>query len=166
MPHDHDDIVACVRNLKSNRLFVVIDDARVDRLTLIAPDGVIRELASDLFSEEENHRLGELLAEQQQSYNSWLIEDAARQIAAREAESIIEYEYPRLTFLKHVIDQLQPDDIFRVRCRDGIFEFTKSEFEADFQKVIHSKQYQNYGFYAYRTTPERAHYYRITQAAA
>ena len=72
MSQDHDDIVACVRNLKSNRLFVVIDDSRHDRLKLIAPDGIVRELAGNLFGEEENHRLGELLGEQREAYHQWM----------------------------------------------------------------------------------------------
>jgi hypothetical protein len=95
-----------------------------------------------------------------------MAEEAIRINLAASKDSVVEYEYPRLTFIKQVIEALGPEEVFRVRCRDGIFEFTRSEFEADFQKVIHSKQYQNYGFYAYRTTPERAHYYRISRAAA
>jgi hypothetical protein len=161
-----DDLVACVRNLKSNRLFVVIDDSRVDQYTLIAPDGVIRDLSSDLFGEEENHRLAEVLPEQRDAYRRWMTEEAERIQNASKNAGIVEYEYPRLTFIKQVIESLSENQIFRVRCRDGLFEFTRREFESDFQKVIHSKQYQNYGFYAYRTTPERAHYYRISRTAA
>jgi len=164
--HEHDDIVACVRNLRSNRLFVVIDDSRHDRLRLIAPDGVIRDLAAELFSDEENHRLGEMLPEQREAYYQWMDDEAARLLAEQKSASVIEYEYPRLTFIKQVIESLATDAVFRVRCRDGVFEFTRREFENDFQKVMHSKQYQKYGFYAYRTTPERAHYYRISSAAA
>ena len=166
MSQEHDDIVACVRNLKSNRLFVVIDDSRHDRLTLIAPDGIVRKLAGNLFGDEENHRLGELLAEQREAYHQWMSEEAERLIFAQKTAGIIEYDYPRLTFIKQVIESLEQDGIFRVHCCDGVFEFTRREFEADFHKVIHSKQYQKYGFYAYRATPERAHYYRITSAAA
>ena len=166
MFQEHDDIVACVRNLKSNRLFVVIDDSHMDRLKLIAPDGVIRDLAANLFAEEENHRLGEMLPEQRDSYRDWMAAEALRLITAQNSASIIEYEYPRLTFIKQVIESLDQDGIFRVHCHDSVFAFTRREFEVDFQKVIHSKQYQKYGFYAYPATPERAHYYRISRDAA
>lgn len=166
MDQEHDDIVACVRNLKSNRLFIVLDDSRLDRLKLIAPDGVIRSVAANLFGDEENHRLGEMLPEQRDAYRDWMADEAERLIAAQSSASIISYEYPRLTFIKQIIESLDQNGVFRVRCRDGIFEFTRREFEADFQKVLHSKQYQKYGFYAYRTTPERVHYYRITSVAA
>lgn len=73
----------------------------------------------------------------------------------------ITYEFYRLGFRAKKIEPLNWTDSFRIKCPDGTFQMTKSQFYEDFENVVKSKSYQNSGIYHYPKTPQKAYKYII-----
>ncbi len=54
---------------------------------------------------------------------------------------------------------LTSEGLISIETPHGIFEMTKSQFEADFPNVISSQSYLKNGVYHYPTVPEKAKKY-------
>jgi hypothetical protein len=81
--------------------------------------------------------------------------------------SLVEYKASRLRFVKSRVDELLPGGKLRIVVPDeGVFEFSKEEFETDFCNVLKAPCYNNAGYYHYRTVPKKALKYRVADNLA
>ena len=74
-----------------------------------------------------------------------------------------QYSATRLLFRRPVIEALSMDESFQIVTPQGMFQFTRREFEAEFPNVLKSKSYRIKGNYHYPTTPQRALKYLISE---
>lgn len=75
---------------------------------------------------------------------------------------IVEYRSTRLHFKANVIEQLGPDEPFRIVSDAGTFQFTRKQFEEVFANVLTSKSWTTgQRHYHYKEVPSRAEPYRV-----
>jgi hypothetical protein len=71
----------------------------------------------------------------------------------------------RLTFKAKIIEPLADNEVFRVECRDGNFEMTKSQFHSVFGNIVKSKSYSQSQYrytYNYPKAPPEAYQFLIS----
>lgn len=78
---------------------------------------------------------------------------------------MIKYSATRLLFKRAVIEPLSMDEVFQILTPQGIFQFTRRQFESEFSNVLQSKSYRIGGAYHYTTTTHRALKYLISGTA-
>jgi len=122
-------------------------------------------LAEELLAKACQVAVAELPPEISQAIETLASETASQRTArsANGADTLVEYTAARLRFLKSRIEKLQPGGKLRIRVPgQGIFEFTREDFETDFRNVIESRSYQESGYYHYATVPAKALKYRLS----
>jgi hypothetical protein len=70
--------------------------------------------------------------------------------------STVSYKSKRLTFRREQIESLSQDGHLIIETPTGTFQMTRSQFEAEFPKVLTSASYSHAGVYHYPTIPEKA----------
>jgi hypothetical protein len=70
--------------------------------------------------------------------------------------STVSYKSKRLSFRREQIESLAADGLIIIETPHGTFEMTRSQFEADFPKVVTSASYSRAGVYHYPTVPGKA----------
>ena len=78
------------------------------------------------------------------------------------ASGVPTYRASRLTFKRDVIEPLVGDAVFRVITPIGTFVMTKDEMYQTFPGVPRSASYREAGYYNYRTLPQSAEQFRIS----
>jgi hypothetical protein len=82
--------------------------------------------------------------------------------AGSSKSGVVEYEAPRLRFVKERIDRMGAGGKVRIRVKDqGVFEFSRQDLETDFRNVLESHSYNAAGYYHYATLPQKALKYRV-----
>jgi hypothetical protein len=75
---------------------------------------------------------------------------------------VAQWACPELTFYRHRIENLKPNEVFAVQVEGiGIFQITKAEFQRSFNNVILNTDYRTQGVYRYDTFPEEARKFLI-----
>lgn len=68
-----------------------------------------------------------------------------------------QWESSQLTFFRHRIESLKPNDVFSIVLEGhGTFQITKAEFQRVFNNVIMNAEYRNQGVFKYDEIPEAA----------
>lgn len=80
---------------------------------------------------------------------------------ARRHEPQQSYKYSRLCFKRKVIDPLNPDDQFRIETPVGVFQMSRSDFDAEFGNIRDTTSWKHRGFYSYPVVPSKAEKYRV-----
>jgi hypothetical protein len=75
---------------------------------------------------------------------------------SNEAARSVHYRSARLTFRREQIESLPSDGLITIETPKGTFEMTRSQFEAEFPKVVRSSSYSRAGVYHYPTVPSKA----------
>lgn len=70
---------------------------------------------------------------------------------------VVQWSAPELTFYRHRIDSLKPNDVFAIVV-DGVgtFQITKAEFQRSFNNVVLNSDYRTQGVFRYDSFPEEA----------
>lgn len=83
-----------------------------------------------------------------------LIDRKATSVGRRPA---VQWASSRLTFYRHRIDALKPNDIFAIQIDgQGTFQITKSEFQRVFNHVVLNSEYRTQGVFHFEEIPEAA----------
>lgn len=70
---------------------------------------------------------------------------------------VVQWTSTELTFYKHRIDGLKPNDIFAIAIEgQGLFQITKADFQRVFNNVIMNADYRTQGVFKYAELPEAA----------
>ena len=84
-----------------------------------------------------------------------LIDRKATSASARRPS--VQWQSSSLTFYRHRIESLKPNDVFSVVIEGkGTFQITKAEFQRVFNNVVMNADYRNQGFFTYEDVPEEA----------
>ncbi len=78
-------------------------------------------------------------------------------------EPKVTYEASRLHFRADVIEQLRPDEAFRVVTPEGTVQMTKRQFYEAFPNVAVSDSYRRDGHYHYPSFPEKARPFVVSE---
>jgi hypothetical protein len=85
-----------------------------------------------------------------------------RRTVTRAPDGVVEYPATRLLFIRGVVDGLGPHDAFRILTRDdGVFQFTREEFERVFPNVLLTDSWRTRGEYHFPSVPTRAMPFRV-----
>lgn len=85
-----------------------------------------------------------------------------RRTVTRAPDGVVEYPATRLLFIRHVVDGLDPHDAFRILTRDdGVFQFTREQFERVFPNVLLTDSWRIRGEYHFPSVPTRAMPFRV-----
>lgn len=80
-----------------------------------------------------------------------------RKATASGRRPTVQWSSSSLTFYRHRIESLKPNDVFSVIIEgQGTFQITKAEFQRVFNNVIMNADYRNQGFFKYDDIPEAA----------
>jgi hypothetical protein len=68
-----------------------------------------------------------------------------------------QWEASQLTFFRHRIESLKPNDVFSIVLEgQGTFQITKADFQRVFNNVVMNAEYRNQGVFKYDEIPEAA----------
>lgn len=153
-----------LRNIKSNKIFILIEVLDEIMVKLICPDGIIRDLKCNLFEENilfvAENELTEEQSKAKVDYDTKeLIKasvDERNKENMREGNNIdhIKYHHNRLAFIKRFIDRVSATGKFTVITPVGNFTFMKSEFLE--MNIANTHSYLNIGIYHYPKIPSWA----------
>lgn len=81
-----------------------------------------------------------------------------RKASASARRPAVQWASATLTFYRHRIEALKPNDVFAVLIEgQGTFQITKAEFQRVFNNVVMNADYRTQGFFKYEQVPEEAH---------
>lgn len=80
-----------------------------------------------------------------------------RNATASGRRPVAQWQSSTLTFYRHRIESLKPNDVFSVVIEGhGTFQITKAEFQRVFNNVVMNADYRTQGFFKYEELPDEA----------
>jgi hypothetical protein len=171
-----------VRNKKTNRYFILLEQVKDNQLKLINPAGQLLTVPGEFFDSAETFIASDFrqtfTGEQIQSATKLVKQSSPQGRSTVAPKKRVKKELPsrtglgaswssaRLTFYKFKIDPLHVKQTFRITLDNyGDFEISKEEFQSVFSDVILSKEYNREGSYSYKELPDKARKYLKTESS-
>lgn len=167
--------IEAIKNKNSKKVFVLVDDTQVNKVTVINPDGKVLTVPEGLFDPPVFIASTDFSAAFTPAQVATIAKVVKKGRSRTNAKSSTprrskakpktpaklglgaEWTASKLTFYKHKIEPLQDTQSFKIHLENiGTFEITKADFCRIFNEVVISSSYWKEGSYTYGEFPEKA----------